>query len=693
MSHAANMNRKYIQRLIYLIFIISFALFLFNNNASAQNEILKLFSQGLEKETEGDCISAIFIYQDVLLKNQYFIDAKVALARCYYKTGNLVESEKLLREAIRQERKNVTARNLLGRVLISLKKFEEAETAFLNALDIEPANIESKYGLADLYRAEGDYKSAVQIYNQILKVYPQEVWTYIYLGTSYTEVGELERAGGFFRKALSLDSESEWTHINLARHYYRMGVKYRGTDLTSSEKFFDASVYEAETALQIEKGQPEAYRILSAIYYFKKDFRKALKAYEDVLRFAGEDFLTFYSMGFCYEMLGNLKNAEKSYSKALSMRIDDEITRYRLETMVLELYRENLSREDRAELAQFHLIKAGYYLDKNVMNKAFLQYKRSIQLDPLDPEKRLKLAEFLRIRRYYELYLFELKDIIHDTLDVDTIDLNDRIDIYANRVSKNLATRWRVDQYLEEEESYRYFPKTKIRVAVFDAFLSDYIYEDFIHKRLSKTFSQMLSQTLLYYPKIEVVVSPEEITTRQQAMKKARELKVDYYVTGTLEEKEDSLKVRLGLFSGFNGKLIKQSDTYFTGNDKIFHSVVALAEHINQSIPLQGLLVRMEGDRALINIGKAHGVQDEMEFHIFRKGGLKKNPETGEFAVDPAVSLGKLTVTEVDERVSEGVYTFSGLYNRVNIYDNVVLIEEEEEEKIIEEEEKKGLFK
>lgn len=684
---------KKAHNLFILIFIIPFTLLLFFHDASAQNETQKLFSQGLEKETEGDCISAIFIYQDALLKNQYFLDAKIALARCYYKTGNLVESEKLLREAVRQDRKNVTARNLLGRVLIALKKFEEAEGTFFSALDIEPASIESKYGLADLYRAEGDYKSAVQIYNEVLKVYPQEVWTYIYLGTSYTEMGDLKRAGGFFRKAVSLDSESEWTHINLARHYYRMGVEYHGADLSSSEIFFDASVYEAETALQIEKGQAEAYRILSAIHFFKKDFIKALKAYENVLRIAGEDFLTYYSMGFCYEMLGDLKNAERSYSKALSMRIDDEITRFRLETILLELYRENLSMEDRAELAQFHLTKAGYYLDKNVMNKAFLQYKRSIQLDPLDPEKRLKLAELLRIRQYYELYLFELKDIIHDTLDVDTVDLNDRIEIYESRVSKNLAARWGVDQYLEKEESYRYFPKTKIRVAVFDAFLSDYIYEDFIHRRLSKTFSQMLTQTLMYYPKIEVVVSPVEITTRQEAMKKAWELKVDYYVTGTVEEKEDSLKVGLGLFSGFNGKLIKQSDTYFTGNDKIFHSVVAQAEHINQNIPLQGLLVRMEGDRALINIGKAHGVQNEMEFHIFRKGGLKKNPETGEFAVDPAVSLGKLTVAEVDERVSEGVYTFIGLYNRVNIYDNVVLIEEEEKEEIIEEEEKKGLFK
>jgi hypothetical protein len=237
-----------------------------------------------------------------------------------------------------------------------------------------------------------------------------------------------------------------------------------------------------------------------------------------------------------------------------------------------------------------------------------------------------------------------------------------------------------VGQYEDNEFSPKYFPKTRMRVGVFDAFLSDYIYEDFLHPRLSKTFSEMLAFSMSYYPKIEVVTNPQEILTRQGAMKKARDLDLDYYVTGELEEKEDSIKVRLGLFSGFNGKLINKFEVYFTGNEKIFHSVTSLSDHINKSIPLQGLIVRLEGDRALINIGLAHGVEKEMSFHIIREGKLTKNPETGEYSADPEISLGRLTVTEVDERISEGTYTFTGLYNRVNIYDNIVLIEEGEEE-------------
>jgi hypothetical protein len=88
----------------------------------------------------------------------------------------------------------------------------------------------------------------------------------------------------------------------------------------------------------------------------------------------------------------------------------------------------------------------------------------------------------------------------------------------------------------------------------------------------------------------------------------------------------------------------------------------------------------MEGNRVIINIGYAHGVEKDMRFHIIREGVLRKNPETGEFVTDPEVLLGTLTVTEVDEMIAEGVYEYTGLYNRVNVYDHVVLQEPEEEE-------------
>jgi tetratricopeptide (TPR) repeat protein len=674
-------------RLLFLLHVV--LLLSFQYEAKAENDIAELFSRGLEEETEGDCTSAIFIFQDVLAENRYFIDAKIALARCYYKIGNFRESEILLKEAIHQERRNTQARNLLGNVLIALQRYDEAEEAFRGALEIEPANIETQYGLADLYRAKGDHQSAVQIYDRLLKVYPQEVWTYIYMGTSYTEMKDLERAGGFFRKAVSLDSHSSWTHVNLGRYYYRMGVKYSGAyfdasrpDASGSDKsreFFDAAVYEAQIALGIEPGLPEAYSILSSVYFFQKKYAEAEDALMKLLRFGGEDHLRLYSLAYCHEMLGNFREAERYYAKALSKRIDDEITRFRLENVVLSLYRRSLSEEKRHELAEFHHSKARFYLDKNIMNKAFLQYKRAVQLDPLDPRKRLELAELFKIRRFHEMYLYELKEIVRDTLDIDTVDINDRIEIYENRISHNLAARWRVKQYGGDEEDAGYFPRTKSTVVVYDAFFSDYIYENFLHPRLSRSFSQMMSAVVSTYPKIETVDTEGELLTRQEALKKARDLNIDYYLTGALEEKEDSIKARINLHSGFNGKVLRIFETYFTGNDKVFHAVTSLAEDINQTMPLRGLIVRMEGERALINLGRAHGVDKDMKFHIFREGGLRKSPETGELVVDTDVSLGMLTITEVDEMIAEGEYSFSGIYNRVNIYDNVLLIEEEGE--------------
>ncbi len=658
--------------MLFLVFGISAA------PLYSQNTIQEMFSEGLQKESEGDCISAIFIFQDVLDINPYFADAKIALARCLYKTGNLNESETLLREVIHQERKNVQARNLLGRVLIALSRYDDAEEVFRQAVELEPANIETRYGLADLYRAKGDHKSAVSIYNEILKVFPQEVWTYIYLGNSYTEMGDLEKAGGFFRKAVSLDSTSSWTHINLARHYYLMGVKRSGTDKEAADKFFDASVYEAETAHKIHKKNPEPHRILLDVYFFNDEWRKVIDEAEQIADLSSENYLLLYEMGFAAEMRENLEQAQEYYARALSKRIDDEVTRIRLENVVLALHSRDLSEQKRLELAEFHHGKARFYLERNVMDKAFIHYKRAIQLDPLDPKKRLEFADLLRIRDFWELYLHELRNILRDTLDVSSVDINDRIEIVENRVSTNLASLWKVDQYGEQESDPGFVPKTKTTVAVFDGFRSDYIYEDFLHPRISKTISEILAYVLGYHQKIEVLSFRDEVHTRHDALRRARVTGAQYYLTGSVVEKEDSLKIQVDLYSSFNGKIVQSFETYFTGNDKLFRSAVALASRINEKIPLRGLIARMQGNRVIINIGHTHGVVEDMRFHIIREGVLRKNPETGEFVTDPEVLLGTLTVTEVDEMIAEGVYEYTGLYNRVNVYDNVVLIEGED---------------
>ena len=694
----------------------------------AKDDIQVLFSKGLQKQNEGDWIAAIYVFQDVLSRNRYFIEAKIELARCYHETGNLAEARTLLEEALKQEKNNLRARNLLGRVYISMRKYQDAEGMFRSVLKMEPANIEAKYGLADLYRVKGDYKRAIGIYEEVLKLYPSEVRTYIHLGNCYAEMGELDRAGGFFRKAVSLDSQSLYTHLNLARYYYKMGVRYSpsGRGLIASEgpaapievtlsdvaaqKFFDAALIEAGTAIEVEGTSIEPYHVAAAVHFFRKDYGKALEAYAAIRRLlekrtspAGGDqagSLLLYETGFCSEMTGDLKGAETEYAAALAKRIDDEVTRFRLEKVRLTLHRESLSEPSRVEMSDVHYEKARFSFERNLMDKAAVQFTRAIQLDPLNEKKRQDLAEIFRIRGFYELYVFELSAILRDTLGVKSTDLEDKIDIYKSRTANSLASRWGVSQYFMEETAGGlsessgngagggvpgFFPRTRTRVAVFDAFSSNYITEDFLHRWLSKTFREMLSLQLAAgadrgapsYPKIEVLNIDDRIESREAAMKKALEAGADYYVTGSLVEGEDSLRVRAELLSGFNGKTVERFDAYYTGNDKIFNAVFSVAESINQALPLVGQIARLRGnDRALINMGMAHGIKKEMSFRIYRKGGLKKSPETGEYVEDPETSLGMLTVTAVDETVAEGTYTYNGIHNRVNVYDSVVLVKE-----------------
>jgi tetratricopeptide (TPR) repeat protein len=677
--------RRLLPTLLVLLSLVISATFSFG-----QSELLRRFNDGLEKEQEGDYISAIFIYQDILKENRYFIDAKIALARSFYKTGNLNESETVLREALAQDDQNTAIMNLLGRVLISLQKYKEAQELFNRALAIEPVNIETRYGIADLYRVQGDYKEAIKIYNDLLKIYPQDVWTYIHLGTSYTELEEMRKAGGFFRKAVSLDSTSPWTHVNLARHYYKMGILASGeAEASSSLKYFDAAIYEAGTARTIDATVVDAYEILASVYFYTKDYRSALEHYRTIVdrglnrpdtSGSADLAVRLYETAFCYEMLGMNDEAEEHYRKALAMRFDDEVTRLRLENIVLSMRRENLKDPLRVELSDDHFFKARSMMEKYIMGKAFLHFKRAVQLDPLSPQKRLELAEHFRTRGLYELYLFELKDIIRDTLDIETIDINDRIEIYADRVSKNLPSRWKVRQYEDDLSQSGFIPKTRISVAIFDAFLHEWVpREDVVHRRVSKTVAQMLSWTLAYYPKIEVFDYEGEVSTPQSALKAAKDLGAEYYVTGNIRETEDSLKITLNLSSGFNGRVVHSFTTYYTGNEKLFNAVFSLAEEIHRAVPTRGLIVRMSDDMALINLGKVHGVSEETDFLIFRERGLLRNPETGEYAYDPDISLGKFTVTSTDETVSEGTYEFYGMHNRVNVYDSVILITESDE--------------
>ncbi|MFW6180337.1 MAG: tetratricopeptide repeat protein [Spirochaetota bacterium] len=649
----------------------------------AQSTAVQLYRDALLKESEGDCLAAVFLYQDALQHNPYYLDAKLGLARCYLETGSLQPAEETLHSALAQAPGDVRALNLLGRVYTAMKRYQEAEQAFTRSLEREPGRLETRYHLADLYRARGDYQEAADLYSRILKIHPRDTRAYLYLGIVYTQIGDLRRAGSHFRKAVSLDSQDPQVRLNLARHYYRMGVSLVTKAPGEAGEYFDAALQEAATALVIREDYPDALELTAEVHFYRGDYREAARWYRGLLEARPGDHLVSYSLGFCHEQLDDLEEAARVYERALGGRVDDEVLRFRLEETVLEVFREQLDHPLRVRLSDHHFQRGSFLMERNLMGKAFLHFKRAVMLHPLDPDRRLALAGLLRMQEFYERYLFELRAVIRDTLDVRTEHINDLIEIYTARTGNNLASRWEVDQYEGDDTGPRAVSRSLIRVAVLDAFSSDYVQRDYLHPRLSRTIRDMLALTLGYSQRVQVVEDPGppgELLTREDALRRARLLEADYYVTGRVRETAESVELQVQLRSGLNGRVTAQVPVYYTGNHRLFNAVVYAAGFIEQSLPLYGKIARLRGDRALINLGRAHGVEEGDRFVIIQEGGLHTDQETGELTLKGAEELGTLRVTEVDEMVSEGTYTHRGRYNRVNVYDVVMLAESGEAE-------------
>ncbi len=646
---------------------------------SENSNIIKLYNEGIRKEQSGELYSALFTFKRVLSENPYFVEAKVALGRVYYKLKDYNKSIKILNESLKLDKNNINALNILGRVYIAVKDYDRAEKIFKRVLELNPANTEARFGLANTYRLKKDYKSAIEEYQYVLKVYPKYPEAYVYLGDTYLDMGKLNKAGAFYRNAVALDSHNPLFHIKLAKYYLIMGIGYYNSDRNEYDNYINAAINEAKTALEIDENNNQALRILGDIYFYRKNYDEAIKYYKDLNQRITNDNLLLYTIGYCYEMNNDLKNAIKYYHQSLSLRRDDEIVRYRLENIVRTLYKTELKNRLRIELSDYHYDKGKYYFNKNFLNKAYFQIKRAIQLDPLNPEKRLFYANILKVQRYYEKYLYELKEIIRDTLDVNTQDINDKIEILENLLSKSLAAKWKVKQYIEDKNSPYYVPKSRMKLAILNSFLPEN--NQYLHKAISKTFQEMLCYFLDSNPRLKIINPGEEALTPDKALKLAQKYQSDFYITGSFSENSESISLAINLHSTINGEILSNFNTYLTGNDRIFNAFFTINEDINTRLPLFGMIVKIEGDRVLINIGKKQGVKKDMEFIIVKRGEYNPSKNWDLSTIPKNSILGKLKITSVDEMISEGVYEYSGIFNRVNEYDTVVYIEKKKAEK------------
>jgi len=123
-----------------------------------------------------------------------------------------LESEQLLREAIRQDPKNPTALYLLGRALTTRGSFEEAEKVLKKSAEVSPNSFVAYSLLGSLFMRREKFDDAEKYLMRALKmVSPNEkkrlAQDFEAVGDGFSRVGKNKDAARVYQQAVLLDSE------------------------------------------------------------------------------------------------------------------------------------------------------------------------------------------------------------------------------------------------------------------------------------------------------------------------------------------------------------------------------------------------------------------------------------------------------------------------------------------------------
>ena len=207
------------------------------------------------------------LWSDTISKNPNAWIAHSNLGMILTAEGNLDDGIGSFKKAIAINPNFEEGHNNLGTAYLSKGMVDEAIEALNKALSIESNNAEVHINLGVAYYEKGMIDEAITHYNKALSLKPTIQWAHTNLGLAYLKKGMLDEAINEFKEALVIDPKPEEAHYNL-------GLTY------GKKQLFDEAIAQFKKSIEINPRYAIAHYNLSLGYYFTKEYKKALKHYD-----------------------------------------------------------------------------------------------------------------------------------------------------------------------------------------------------------------------------------------------------------------------------------------------------------------------------------------------------------------------------------------------------------------------------
>ena len=201
-----------------------------------------------------------------------------------------------IREEINDKMGIADSLNTVGNIYFQLHNYQKSLEYYRRSLEIrtelkdDVAIGKSYNNIGNIYSTLKDYKKALVSYNDALKLYEKSsehklrASVYNNIGIIHRERNEPEKALQSFKKSLKIAKREDLTY-NLANTSNEAARTYFELKQYPEAEAHLATALKGAKKLNARNVEQESYEILSALYYYKKDYQKAcdyLKKYSDI---------------------------------------------------------------------------------------------------------------------------------------------------------------------------------------------------------------------------------------------------------------------------------------------------------------------------------------------------------------------------------------------------------------------------
>lgn len=590
------------------------------------------------------------LYRAALIENPAYDEPLIGLAESFFALEEYEEALEYLKQAQAYDRSNLDLIVLEGRIAIALNQTAAARSMFESVLEKQPNNLEARFGLAELDIAQGRTRNASRRYIETLKIRPESQKALLSLVLLSEAQGDLPAARTYLELALKY-------------HNYDPRVHYAAGRFSMEEGNLDRAESYLLTATALDGDYTEAKRLLAQIYLLQDQPQRAIDILRQILTTHRDIPLVWYCLGLAYDRSADPEQGIRSLAQALRLQPDDEIARIVLENIALN----QLPIDDpiRERYAAYHLERGTLFRERNFLDKALMEYRRALRLQPEAKEPRLRFAELYRLMGFPEKYMREL-EVLRDLGYTDAQILDDIESIGAARYD-SVSAQWGIDQYGLDRKRFSlalYHLKPATRE---------------LHPFAGEAAAAYLHDLFQRYPTLEMLQTTINVDSFESAFREARSLGSDYFLLMHIEESERSFTVVLEQYLTATGKLLRTYRVFRTGNDRVQDNFNILADRVVEALPLRGELLARQFDRGVIDLGLYDGLEPGRELAVVRKGKVRLRNDRIGVTADERDVLGSFTVETLDETICEGTVAKRSFFDLINAGDEIIPLEQPSE--------------